>query len=237
MVVVDGNPLEDLKALEAIDAVFLDGAQVVCVASRRRSRSATLARSACAHAWPSEGLDALLLGCKGHWWTGRGACATSCDFHLWGHDGMILLPLDGEPAAVVTSPAVAGMIARHGWIGDMRGDVFLVPPSLSAVRARGLERAAIGTSAGDDRPGAASRSRARERCRVPTSSRPTTSSTACAWSKSALEIEQNRELWDLAQAVDGALRRGAPAGRAAAASSAAEAAKVALAGGARDVLF
>ena len=78
---------------------------------------------------------------------GRAAvrCATSADFHLWGHDGMILVPLDGEPAAVVTSPAVAGMIARHGWIGDSARRRVRRARGRRFVRSRGLERAAIGT--------------------------------------------------------------------------------------------
>src|SRR5262245_5994279 len=145
------------------------------------------------------GLEAMLLGTKGHWWTGRGAMRWLGDFHLWGHDGMILVPLDGEPAAVVTSPAVAGMIARRGWIGDCAGDVFVVPATADFVKARGLDRATIGTygwpavvpagiatGLSDALPGArlSSADRVFEEARMV---------------KSRLEIEQNRELWDLAQ--------------------------------------
>jgi hypothetical protein len=38
-------------------------------------------------------LDALLVAGKGHWWTGRGYLRYLTDFHLWGHDGLLLLPL------------------------------------------------------------------------------------------------------------------------------------------------
>ena len=92
-----------------------------------------------------EGFDALLIGGKGHWWTGRGYVRYLSDFHLWGHDALIVFPVEGEPAVTVSSYAVANMIASNGWITDSAGDVFLVPRTLSALRQRGLERARLGT--------------------------------------------------------------------------------------------
>jgi Xaa-Pro aminopeptidase len=182
------------------------------------------------------GLDAMLLGTKGHWWTGRGAMRWLGDFHLWGHDGMILVPLDGEPAAVVTSPAVAGMIARHGWIEDCAGDVFVVPATAGFVKARGLERARIGTygwpsvvPAGF----AAGLAEALPDARLEEADRVFEHARMV---KSALEIEQYRELWELAQRcmerfveihAEGIPQR----------ELAAEAARVAYAAGARDVLL
>src|SRR5262249_11792684 len=44
-----------------------------------------------------------------------------------------------------TSPAVARMIARHGWVEDARGDVYVLPAYLAALRERGLERGRLGT--------------------------------------------------------------------------------------------
>jgi len=53
------------------------------------------------------GLQALLVAGKGHWWTGRGYFRYLADFHLWGHDGLILMPLEGGPMLTLTSAAVA----------------------------------------------------------------------------------------------------------------------------------
>jgi Xaa-Pro dipeptidase len=89
-------------------------------------------------------LDALLVAGKGHWWTGRGYFRYFTDFHLWGHDGLLLLPLVGEPALTLSSPAVARRIGQHGWITDTRGDVYIVPGIADAVREKGLARARIG---------------------------------------------------------------------------------------------
>jgi Xaa-Pro aminopeptidase len=183
----------------------------------------------------ASGLDALLVGCKGHWWTGRGYARYLSDFHLWGHDGLILLPAEGEPALAVTSYAVANLVARRGWITDTGGDVFLAPRILKAIRERGLERARIGTvgtpwiiSADLHRTLADELAHAQlepadeivDRARMV---------------KSAIEIQQNHEVWELAKTsmerFAAVLRPGATG-----LELAAEASKVALAGGARDVL-
>src|SRR3954451_17913085 len=182
------------------------------------------------------GLDAMLLGSKGHWWTGRGAMRYLGDFHLWGHDGMILVPLDGEPAAVVTSPAVAGMIARHGWIGDCAGDVYVVPAVADYVRSRGLERAAIGTYGWPTIVPEGIATGLREALPDARLEYADDVFEHARMVKSAFEIEQNRELWHLAQrcierfvevAEPGVPQR----------ELGAEAAKVAYAAGARDVLL
>lgn len=91
-------------------------------------------------------LDALLVAGKGHWWTGRGYFRYLTDFHLWGHDGLMLLPLAGEPVMTLSSPAVATRIAAHGWIADVRGDVYVIPGIIDAIRQRGLSRARIGVA-------------------------------------------------------------------------------------------
>jgi Xaa-Pro dipeptidase len=89
-------------------------------------------------------LDAMLVAGKGHWWTGRGYLRYFTDFHLWGHDGLLLLPLAGEPVMTLSSYAVAERVAARGWITDVRGDVYVVPGIADAIRQRGLGRARIG---------------------------------------------------------------------------------------------
>jgi Xaa-Pro aminopeptidase len=89
-------------------------------------------------------LDALVVAGKGHWWTGRGYVRYLTDFHLWGHDGLILFPLAGEPALVLTSHAVAERVGRRGWITDTHGDVFLVPTLAKLVQHRQLAHGRIG---------------------------------------------------------------------------------------------
>lgn len=90
------------------------------------------------------GLDALIVAGKGHWWTGRGYLRYFTDFHLWGHDGLLLIPLEGEPALTLSSAAVAERIARRGWVSDTRGDVYLTPRLIDAVKEKRLEKGRIG---------------------------------------------------------------------------------------------
>lgn len=89
-------------------------------------------------------LDALLVAGKGHWWTGRGYFRYFADFHLWGHDGLLLIPLGGDPVMTMSSPAVGERIAARGWVTDVRGDVYVVPHMVDAVKQKGLAKARIG---------------------------------------------------------------------------------------------
>jgi Xaa-Pro aminopeptidase len=105
-------------------------------------RDARMARVRAAMA--AERLDGLLVAGKGHWWTGRGYLRYFTDFHLWGHDGLLFIPLTGEPVLTLSSHAVAHRIAARGWVTDTRGDVYVVPEMVAAVTQRGLARARIG---------------------------------------------------------------------------------------------
>jgi Xaa-Pro aminopeptidase len=89
-------------------------------------------------------LDALLIAGKGHWWTGRGYFRYLTDFHLWGHDGLILLPVEQDPSLVLTSYAVADKVAQRGWIQDCHGDVYLVPTMAALIRKAGLSHSRVG---------------------------------------------------------------------------------------------
>ena len=68
-------------------------------------------RACCAHACATRASTRCSSAGKGHWWTGRGYVRYLSDFHLWGHDALIVFPVEGEPALVVSSYAVANMVA------------------------------------------------------------------------------------------------------------------------------
>ena len=95
-------------------------------------------------AMEKEGLDALLIAGKGHGWTGRGYLRYLTDFHLWGHDGVILFPLDDTPMLCLSSENVARRIAARGWITDFRGDWHVTPTIVDEVKRRGLENKRLG---------------------------------------------------------------------------------------------
>ncbi|HBY96013.1 MAG TPA: hypothetical protein DEP84_19005 [Chloroflexi bacterium] len=182
-----------------------------------------------------EGLEALIVAGKGHWWTGRGYIRYLTDFHLWGHDGLILLPLSGEPVMTLTSYAVAERIANRGWISDVRGDVYLAPKLIAAMKEKGFTKGKVGIAG--------------LRWVMPagaylalTEALPNVNFVSAdnvidrvRRVKSPLEIRQIRELWTLSKAamerfvevvVPGKSQR----------ELAAEASKVVLTGGGRDIL-
>lgn len=184
----------------------------------------------------ARGLDALLIGAKGHWWTGRGYLRYLADFHLWGHDALIVLPLEGDPSVSVTSPAVAALIARRGWIEDCRGDMLVLPTVLRTLRERGLRNASIGTVGTPwIIPAALARALVEELPHARIFAADDILNHV-RMIKSPIEIEQNRAVWALAQsAVDRFQEVVAPGEEGRAVCS--EAARVALAGGARDILM
>ena len=143
----------------------------------------------------SAGLDALIVAGKGHWWTGRGYFRYLTDFHLWGHDGLILLPIEGDPVLVMTSPAVAAKVAKRGWITDGRGDVYLVPRMAEAVRAADLASAHIGLVGERSIMGAGVRDELVAALPEASFSRGDALFDGVRAIKSPLEIEQTRALW------------------------------------------
>lgn len=186
-------------------------------------------------AMSERGLDALIVGGKGHWWTGRGYVRYLTDFHLWGHDGLLVFPVAGEPSLALTSYAVAGLVAERGWVTDAGGDVFLVPRTLRSLQARGLERGRIGIVGGPWIVSAGIQRALEEGLPHADLVAADDLLDGVRMVKSPLEITQNRELWALAKS---AMERFAEIARPGAAQQelAAEACRVALAGGARDLL-
>jgi Xaa-Pro aminopeptidase len=182
-----------------------------------------------------DGLDALLVAGKGHAWTGRGYVRYLTDFHLWGHDALVLVPLDGEPVGVLTSPAVARKVAARGFVADVRGDFNLVGAAADAVRERGLAGGRIGLvghrwilPAGllDALRSALPTARFGSADRLFDEVRSV---------KSPLEVAQARELWPVMQAAMDAFADALAPGRTQQEATA-EAFRALYARGARDVL-
>lgn len=107
--------------------------------AERDNRIASLQRAAV-----RADIDALLIAGKGHYWTGRGTIRYLTDFHLWAHDALLLLPVNGAPAMTVNSHGVAQRVAGRGWVEDVRGDYRLVRGIADAVREKGLAHSRIG---------------------------------------------------------------------------------------------
>lgn len=186
-------------------------------------------------AMAAEGLDALLVAGKGHWWTGRGYLRYLTDFHLWGHDGLLLVPLAGEPTLTLTSPAVAAKIAAHGWIDDADGDVFLVPRVAAAIRDRKLAHGRIGVAGMRAIIGAGVLSELREALPHAQFVDADELIDRVRMIRSPLEIQQIYELWTLAKSCMERFVEIVTPGKTGLAL-AAECSRIALEGGARDLL-
>ena len=181
-------------------------------------------------------LEALIVAGKGHWWTGRGYFRYLTDFHLWGHDGLILVPLEGEPMLTLTSAAVARRIGKRGWITDVHGDPDIAVKVVDAMKQRNMTQGRVGIaghrfiiSAGtyellnESLPTVdfVNADRVMDRVRAP---------------KSSLEIEQNFELWDLAKEAMSAFVEALEPGRSQL-EVLSEPVQVVAAGGGRDTLI
>ncbi len=180
-------------------------------------------------------LDGLLVAGKGHWWTGRGYFRYFTDFHIWGHDGLIFIPRGDEPFLTFSSAAVAERIAARGWITDVRGDVYIAPRMAAECKARGYGRARIGVAGHQFILGAGT-------MELLAAEMPAAEFVAAdellnriRAVKSDLEMQQEVELWTLAKS---AMERFVEVLRPGATQRelAAEACRVAWAGGARDIL-
>lgn len=181
------------------------------------------------------GLDGLVVAGKGHWWTGRGYLRYLTDFHLWAHDGLLLVPLEAEPALVLSSHAVAGRIGKHGWVEDTRGDVYLAPELATAVRERKLEHGRLGIAGRRYIIGAGVEEELRSALPGVEFVDADELLDRVRMIRSALEIRQIRELWELSKAAMEHFVTIVGPGKTERAL-AAECSRVALEGGARDLL-
>ncbi len=180
-------------------------------------------------------LDGLLVAGKGHWWTGRGYFRYFTDFFIWGHDGLIFIPLEAEPFLTFSSYAVAERIAARGWITDTRGDVYIAPRMAAECKARGFGHSRIGVAGHQFILGAGTMDLLA--AEMPDAEFVVADDllNRVRAVKSDLEMQQEFELWDLAKSAmerfveilePGASQR----------ELASEACRVAWVGGARDIL-
>jgi Xaa-Pro aminopeptidase len=186
-------------------------------------------------AMATAGLDALLVAGKGHWWTGRGYMRYLTDFHLWGHDGLLLIPLNGEPALTLTSHAVAAKVAARGWVEDADGDVYLVPRTAAAIQARKLAGGRIGVAGMRAIIGAGVMAELREALPHVEFVDADELIDRVRMIRSAYEIAQIRELWTLSKACIEHFAAIVAPGKTQLELSA-ECSRIALEGGVRDIL-
>lgn len=196
-------------------------------------RDQRLARTRAAMA--DAGLDALIVAGKGHWWTGRGYLRYFTDFHMWGHDGLLCIPRDAEPFMVFSSYAVAERIAARGWVTDVRGDVFQAPRLAQMMQEKGLTAGKVGIAGYRYILSAGNMDILREQLPAIDFVNADDLIDHVRMVKSALEIQQIRELWTLSKAAMERFVEVLEPGKTQR-EVAAEASKVALAGGARDIL-
>lgn len=181
------------------------------------------------------GLDALIVAGKGHWWTGRGYLRYFTDFHMWGHDGLLCIPLDDEPFLVFSSYAVAERIAARGWVADTRGDVFQAPRLVEMMKAKGITTGKVGIAGYRFIISAGNVDILREALPNIEFVNADDLLDRIRMVKSAVEIQQIRELWTLSKAAMERFIEVLEPGKTQRELSA-EASRVALAGGARDIL-
>ncbi|MFX0202340.1 MAG: M24 family metallopeptidase [Candidatus Hodarchaeota archaeon] len=190
-------------------------------------------------AMENAGLDALLVAGKGHWWTGRGYIRYFTDFFMWGHDALLLIPLDGEPAMTVTSHAVGDMVADLGWVTDVRGACNLcdhTPPIIDAIKEKKLSNSKIGIAGmGMILPAGAYLNLKNDLPKVEFINSDEMMDRI-RMAKSPLEQIQMREAWAVAKSAMMRFVEVAEPGKTMY-ELAAEASKVALSGGVRDQLI
>ncbi len=98
-------------------------------------------------AMETAGLDGLLVPGTDHMWTGRGYFRYFTNFHLWGHDALILIPVDDDPVMSITSYGVASYVQDNGWIKDTRACCNLcdfTPNIIDAINEKGLSKSKFG---------------------------------------------------------------------------------------------
>ena len=150
-------------------------------------------------AMAGQGFDALILAGKGHWWWGRGFFRYLTDFHLWGHDGLILFPLEGEPMLSLSSGGVARRIAGRGWITETHGDVDVAPTVVEAMKRRGLTHSKVGIAGHKRIISYDTYAMLAQGVPDVTFVNADDMMERVRAAKSPLEIQQNRELWTVAK--------------------------------------
>jgi Xaa-Pro aminopeptidase len=121
---------------------------------------------------------------------------------MWGHDALLLLPLDGESVMTATSHGVASMVEDIGWVKDARGECNLCdysPQIIDAINERGLKNSKLGIAGMDWILPAGVYHRLQKSLPNVEFVNSDELLDRVRMVKSPLEIEQMRELWDLSR--------------------------------------
>lgn len=136
---------------------------------------------------------------------------------------------------VFSSYAVAERIAARGWVSDVRGDVFQAPRLAQMMQEKGVTAGKVGIAGYRYILSAGNMEILREQLPTIDFVNADDLIDRVRMVKSALEIEQIRELWTLSKAAMERFVEVVEPGKTQR-EVAAEASKIALAGGARDIL-
>ena len=183
------------------------------------------------------GLTALLVaGRDTSGDVGRGYFRYLTDYHLWGHEGLVFIPLDSEPCASVTSVGVAQEIIVRGWLTDVHVDPYLVAWMATELKARGFARSRIGIAGWGAILPVGMLERLKNSLPEATLVNADGLLNRVRMVKSALEVQQNQELWTVAKAAMERFVAALEPGRTQI-ELAAEATNVLQRGGCRDILI
>lgn len=76
--------------------------------------------------------------------TQRGYIRYTSDWRLWGGNGFLILPLEGDPVLVLGSGSQAYWAKAVGWVKDVRSVLDKMEEVVAALKAMGLAERAIG---------------------------------------------------------------------------------------------
>lgn len=109
--------------------------------------------------------------------------------------------IHGKPALTLSSHPVAQRIAKRGWISDASGDIALVPRVVTFATSRKLTNARIGVAGMRWIIGAGVLADLRTALPLVEFVDADQADRAARMIRSALEIQQILELWDLSKAL------------------------------------
>jgi Xaa-Pro dipeptidase len=89
-----------------------------------------------------EGMDALILAGNGSHFH-RGYLRYFTDTHMWAGDALLLIPLEGEPTLCWVTYAGPGQ-PGEGWVSDLRRAIYPEKRMVEAMNEKGLTKGKVG---------------------------------------------------------------------------------------------